>query len=137
MNRPDAAGSFEGEWFHSGDLGYLDEDGYLFVADRIKDMIISGGENIYPAEVEAAILELPEVAAVAVIGVPDEKWGEVPHAVVVPREGRELTAGTIQEHLAGRLARYKVPKAIVRVTEMQRSPSGKADYRWAKTQAVG
>jgi fatty-acyl-CoA synthase len=136
-NRPDAAGSFEGEWFHSGDLGYLDEDGYLFVADRIKDMIISGGENIYPAEVEAAILELPEVAAVAVIGVPDEKWGEVPHAVVVPREGQELTAGTIQEHLAGRLARYKVPKTLSLVDEMPRTASGKIRKNVLREQAAG
>ncbi|MFI7481355.1 long-chain fatty acid--CoA ligase [Kocuria sp. M1R5S2] len=124
-NRPDAADSFEGEWFHSGDMGYLDEDGYLFVSDRIKDMIISGGENVYPAEVEALILELPEVAAVAVIGVPDEKWGEVPHAVVVPRDGAELTAERLQEHLAGRLARYKIPKTLTLVAEMPRTASGK------------
>lgn len=109
-NGPDAADAFEGEWFRSGDMGHLDEDGYLFVSDRIKDMIISGGENVYPAEVEALILELPEVAAVAVIGVPDQKWGEVPHAVVVPREGAQLTAGATQEHLDGRLARYKTPE---------------------------
>ncbi|KUG61319.1 MULTISPECIES: acyl-CoA synthetase [Kocuria] len=136
-NRPDAAGSFEGEWFHSGDLGYLDEDGYLFVSDRIKDMIISGGENIYPAEVEAAILELPEVAAVAVIGVPDEKWGEVPHAVVVPREGQEVTADAIQEHLAGRLARYKVPKTLSLVAEMPRTASGKIRKNVLREQAAG
>ncbi len=136
-NRPDAADSFDGEWFHSGDLGYLDEDGYLFVADRIKDMIISGGENIYPAEVEAAILELPEVAAVAVIGVPDEKWGEVPHAVVVPREGREVTARTIEEHLAGRLARYKVPKTLSVVDEMPRTASGKIRKNVLREQVAG
>ncbi|MFI7580859.1 o-succinylbenzoate--CoA ligase [Kocuria kalidii] len=136
-NRPDASDAFEGEWFHSGDMGYLDEDGYLFVSDRIKDMIISGGENIYPAEVEAAILELPEVAAVAVIGVPDEKWGEVPHAVVVPREGREVTAGTIQEHLSGRLARYKVPKTLTLVDEMPRTASGKIRKNVLREQAAG
>ncbi|MCJ8505166.1 o-succinylbenzoate--CoA ligase [Kocuria flava] len=124
-NRPDAAGSFEDGWFHSGDLGHLDADGFLFVSDRMKDMIISGGENVYPAEVEAAILELPAVAAVAVIGVPDEKWGEVPHAVVVPREGHDLTAEALQEHLAGRLARYKVPKTLTLVDEMPRTASGK------------
>lgn len=135
-NRPDAADSFEGEWFHSGDLGHLDEDGYLFVADRIKDMIISGGENIYPAEIEAAILELPEVAAVAVIGVPDEKWGEVPHAVVVPREGQELTADRIQEHLAGRLARYKVPRTLRLVDEMPRTASGKIRKNVLRAQAA-
>jgi fatty-acyl-CoA synthase len=135
-NRPDAAGSFEGEWFHSGDMGYLDEDGYLFVSDRIKDMIISGGENIYPAEVEAAILELPAVAAVAVIGVADEKWGEVPHAVVVPREGHELTAEQVQEHLAGRLARYKIPKTLSLVAEMPRTASGKIRKNVLREQAA-
>jgi fatty-acyl-CoA synthase len=128
-NRPDAANSFREGWFHSGDVGYLDEDGYLYVSDRIKDMIISGGENIYPAEVEAAILELPQVASVAVIGVPDEKWGEVPHAVVVPREGHDpataLSAERLQEHLAGRLARYKIPKTLSVVEEMPRTASGK------------
>ncbi|KLU08341.1 o-succinylbenzoate--CoA ligase [Kocuria sp. SM24M-10] len=135
-NRPDAAGSFEGQWFHSGDLGYLDEDGYLFVADRIKDMIISGGENIYPAEIEAVIQELPEVAAVAVVGVVDEKWGEVPHAVVVPRDGAQLTAEKVQEHLAGRLARYKVPKTLSLVPDMPRTASGKIRKNVLREQAT-
>jgi fatty-acyl-CoA synthase len=124
-NRPDAADSFREGWFHSGDVGYIDEDGYLFVSDRIKDMIISGGENIYPAEVEAAILEMPEVASVAVIGVPDQKWGEIPHAVVVPCQGAQFTAEAMQEHLAGRLARYKIPKTLSLVDEMPRTASGK------------
>ncbi|MBT1001985.1 long-chain fatty acid--CoA ligase [Paenarthrobacter sp. DKR-5] len=126
-NRPDAtAGSYaEGGWFKSGDMGYKDDDGFVFVSDRIKDMIISGGENIYPAEVEQAITELEAVGSVAVIGVPDEKWGEVPRAVVVLRDGMHVTEEDIRTHLAGRLARYKIPKSVVFVDEMPRTASGK------------
>ncbi|MGY3567276.1 o-succinylbenzoate--CoA ligase [Sinomonas sp. RB5] len=115
----------DGIWFKSGDMGYRDEEGFLFVSDRLKDMIISGGENIYPAEVEAAIVELPQVASVAVIGVADEKWGEVPRAVVTLREGTSLTQEDIRAHLDGRLARYKIPKSVVFVEEMPRTASGK------------
>jgi fatty-acyl-CoA synthase len=115
----------DGIWFKSGDMGYRDEEGFLFVSDRLKDMIISGGENIYPAEVEAAIVELPQVASVAVIGVADEKWGEVPRAVVTLREGTSLTPEDIRAHLDGRLARYKIPKSVVFVEEMPRTASGK------------
>ncbi|WP_284983693.1 long-chain fatty acid--CoA ligase [Arthrobacter sp. efr-133-TYG-118] len=126
-NRPDAtAESYaDGGWFKSGDMGYKDADGFVFVSDRLKDMIISGGENIYPAEVEQAISELDAVGSVAVIGVPDEKWGEVPRAVVVLREGALLTEDELKEHLAGRLARYKIPKTVVFVDDMPRTASGK------------
>lgn len=126
-NRPDATtGCYaEGGWFKSGDMGYKDDDGFVFVSDRIKDMIISGGENIYPAEVEQAITELEAVGSVAVIGVPDEKWGEVPRAVVVLRDGMHLTEEDIRTHLAGRLARYKIPKSVVFVDQMPRTASGK------------
>jgi fatty-acyl-CoA synthase len=126
-NRPDAtAESYaDGSWFRSGDMGYRDGEGFLFVADRIKDMIISGGENIYPAEVEAAIAELSAVASVAVIGVEDSKWGEVPRAIVTLREGASLTEEQLRSHLDGRLARYKIPKSVVFVDEMPRTASGK------------
>lgn len=126
-NRPEAtAGSFaDGVWFRSGDMGYQDDEGFLFVSDRIKDMIISGGENIYPAEVEAVIAELPEVGSVAVIGVADEKWGEVPRAVVTLREGASLSERELRAHLEGRLARYKIPKTVVFVEDMPRTASGK------------
>jgi fatty-acyl-CoA synthase len=133
-NRPDStADSYtEDGWFKSGDMGYRDEDGFVFVSDRLKDMIISGGENIYPAEVEQAITELDAVGSVAVIGVPDDRWGEVPRAVVLLREGAHLTEDQLRAHLDGRLARYKIPKSIVFVDEMPRTASGKirkADLR--------
>ncbi|WP_104090227.1 long-chain fatty acid--CoA ligase [Arthrobacter sp. GMC3] len=126
-NLPDAsAAAFEtGGWFKSGDLGSLDEQGFLFVSDRLKDMIISGGENIYPAEVEQLIAELEQVAGAAVIGVPDAKWGEVPLAIVTLHPGAELTEAQLREHLDGRLARYKIPKQVVFVGEMPRTASGK------------
>jgi fatty-acyl-CoA synthase len=112
-------------WFRTGDLGSFDDDGYLFVADRLKDMIISGGENIYPAEVEDLILGLEEVTGAAVIGIPDERWGETPWAVVTLRPGAELTTEQLAEHLNGRIARYKIPKNVVVVDELPRTASGK------------
>lgn len=119
-------------WFRTGDLGYQDDDGFLFISDRLKDMIISGGENVYPAEVERLIIELPQVGSVAVIGVPDDRWGEVPVAVVTPRDGAVVTAEDVQRHLAGKIARYKTPKSIIIVEELPRTASGKirkADLR--------
>ncbi len=112
-------------WLRTGDLGYQDPEGYVFIADRVKDMIISGGENIYPAEVERVIAELEAVASVAVVGRPDERWGEVPVAVVDVRDGYHLSAEDITAHLAGRLARYKIPKRVDFVTELPRTASGK------------
>ena len=133
-NRPEAtAGSYTPDgWFKSGDMGYKDPDGFVFISDRLKDMIISGGENIYPAEVEQAIAELDAVGSVAVIGVPNERWGEVPRAVVLLRDGARLTEEQLRAHLEGRLARYKIPKSVVFVAEMPRTASGKirkADLR--------
>lgn len=125
-NRPDAANSWEENWFRTGDMGYTDADGFLYISDRIKDMIISGGENVYPAEVEAAMLRMPAVQSVAVVGAPDDKWGEVPHAVVVLRDGAQpITAADVQAFLDGQLARYKVPKTITVLDELPRTASGK------------
>lgn len=115
----------EGGWFRSGDLGYFDGDGFLYVTGRLKDMIISGGENIYPVEIEQAIMELPEIRSVAVVGVSDERWGEVPRAVVVLKEGASSSLERIQGHLEGRFAKYKVPKHYVEVGDMPRTASGK------------
>ncbi|WES63387.1 long-chain fatty acid--CoA ligase [Microbacter sp. GSS18] len=131
---PDAtAASFTNDgWFRSGDLGYLDPDGYLHISDRLKDMIISGGENIYPAEVENLINDIEGISGVAVVGVPDERWGEVPWAVVTVREGAEVDTETVRERLDGVLARYKLPKNVVVVDDLPRTASGKirkADLR--------
>ena len=124
--RPDAtADAFADGWFRSGDLGYLDEDGFLFISDRLKDMIISGGENVYPAEIERLILELDAVQGVAVVGAPDDRWGEVPHAYLEVRPGHALGDDDVLRHLTGRLARYKIPKRFVVVDELPRTASGK------------
>jgi len=125
-NLPEAsAASRVDGWFRSGDLGFLDEDGFLTIADRAKDMFISGAENVYPAEVEQLIMELDAVASVAVIGVPDEKWGEVGRAIIVPAGGAEVTHDDIATHLDGRIARYKIPKSTVVVEDLPRTASGK------------
>ena len=112
-------------WFRSGDAGYLDEDGYLFLHDRVKDMIVSGGENVYPAEVENAVMGCPGVADVAVIGVPDEKWGEAVKAIVVKQADADVTADQVIAWARERIAGFKVPKSVDFVDELPRNPSGK------------
>ncbi len=112
-------------WLRTGDAGYLDETGYLFLQDRVKDMIISGGENIYPAEVENAIFGHPAVAEVAVIGVPDEKWGEAVKAVIVPIAGAPRNDADVIAWAAARIARYKLPKSIEWVGSLPRNHTGK------------
>ena len=125
-NRPEAtAEAFQGGWFHSGDLARMDEDGALFIVERKKDMFISGGENVYPAEVEGAIFELPEVSEVAVIGVKDERWGESGLAVVALRPETRLEAEDVLAHLRNRLAKYKIPKKVVFVDMLPRNAAGK------------
>ena len=124
-NNPEAtAEAFAGGWFHSGDLVRMDEDGYVWVVDRKKDMIISGGENIYCAEVENVLAGHPEIVEVAVIGRPHEKWGEVPIAVAAVA-GDGLRLDDLHEYLAERLARYKHPKALEIVDALPRNPAGK------------
>jgi fatty-acyl-CoA synthase len=117
--------AFRGGWFHTGDLAQMDVEGDLYIVDRKKDMFISGGENVYPAEVENAIYELPQVSEAAVIGLKDEKWGEVGMAVVVVKEGRELTQEEAMAHLKGRLAKYKIPKSMVFTDNLPRNAAGK------------
>ncbi|HVQ90662.1 MAG TPA: long-chain fatty acid--CoA ligase [Mycobacteriales bacterium] len=119
------AAFYPGDWFRSGDGAQVDADGYVYIADRIKDMIISGGENIYPAEVESVLFGHPAVADCAVIGVPDRKWGEVGRAVVVLRAGAAATAEEIVAHLAGKLAGYKIPRSVVFAEALPRTGSGK------------
>jgi fatty-acyl-CoA synthase len=117
--------AFRGGWFHSGDLARKDEDGYLYIVDRSKDMYISGGENVYPAEVENAIYEIQEIGEAAVIGIPDQKWGEVGMAIVTVKPGKELTEAQIISHLKGRLAKFKVPAGLVFVDALPRNAMGK------------
>jgi long-chain acyl-CoA synthetase len=112
-------------WLRTGDGGYLDEEGYLFLTDRIKDMIVSGGENVYPAEVEEVLAHHPDVAEVAVIGVPDERWGETVKALVVPRPGSTPTVDELVAFARERLAGYKLPRSIEFVAELPRSATGK------------
>jgi fatty-acyl-CoA synthase len=114
-------------WFHSGDIGYLDPDGYLFIVDRLKDMVISGGENVYPAEVERALADMPGVADVAVIGTPDPEWGESVVAVVSLAEDHHITLDDVREHAATRIARYKLPRRLEIVEAVPRNASGKLD----------
>jgi fatty-acyl-CoA synthase len=125
-NRPDATQeAFSGGWFHSGDMARMDEEGDLYIVDRKKDMFISGGENVYPAEVENAIFELPQVAETAVIGVVDEKWGEAGRAIVALKPGATLSEAKVLDSLRGRLAKYKVPKSVVFVDQLPRNAAGK------------
>jgi len=104
--------AFHGGWYHTGDAGYVDEQGYLFLVDRVKDMIVTGGENVYSAEVESAISSHAAVEQVAVIGIPDERWGEAVHAVIVCKEGTTATEDEIREHVRDRIAGYKIPKSV-------------------------
>jgi fatty-acyl-CoA synthase len=112
-------------WLRTGDAGYLDEDGYLYIHDRIKDMIISGGENIYPAEVESAICDHPDVAEAAVVGVPDDQWGEAVKAVVVMKPGKSATAVDIIKFARERIAAFKTPKTVDFIPALPRNASGK------------
>lgn len=125
-NRPDAtADAVRDGWYWSGDAGYFDENGFLYVVDRIKDMIISGGENIYPAELENVLARHPAILEAAVIGIPDEKWGEAVKAFVVRRPDAELTAEEVVEFLRPQIAGFKLPREVVFLDALPRNPSGK------------
>ncbi|MCX2981087.1 hypothetical protein EYC98_09445 [Halieaceae bacterium IMCC14734] len=126
-NRPEAtAKDFVAGWFNSGDIGYFDEDGYLFLSDRAKDMVIRGGENIYPAEIESVLFDHPDIVEAAVFGVPDEKMGEALAAAVVPREGTELSPADVTAYAAEHLANFKVPHQVwIHSAPLPRNPSGK------------
>ena len=121
-----SAEALRGGWYHTGDGGYMDEEGFVFIVDRLKDMIISGGENVYSAEVENAILLHDAVAEVAIVGIPDETWGEAVHAIVVPRAGRTVTPDEIIAHCRNLIAGYKCPHSVViRSEPMPLSGAGK------------
>ena len=137
--RPDAdAESFTDGWLHTGDAARQDEDGYYYIVDRWKDMYISGGENVYPAEVESVLYELDGVAEAAVVGVPDERWGEVGRAVVVPKPGASLSEEAVLEHCRARLAKFKIPKSVVFRTEaLPRNAAGKVLKTELRTEEAG
>ncbi|MCK8616297.1 acyl-CoA synthetase [Gordonia sp. C13] len=122
------ASAFDDEgWFHSGDIGYLDDEGYLFIVDRLKDMVISGGENVYPAEVERVLANMPGVTDVAVVGVPDPKWGEAVVAVVSLDSNVAVTLDDVREFAAAELARYKLPQRLKIIDRVPRNASGKLE----------
>jgi acyl-CoA synthetase (AMP-forming)/AMP-acid ligase II len=132
-NRPDAtAETLKGGWLHTGDVGMLDEYGYLYLLDRTKDMVISGGLNIYPREVEEVVLACPGVSEVCVFGVPDEKWGEALRAHVVRSPGSAVTEDEILAFVAARLSGYKKPKVVEFVAEIPKTPLGKPDKKAAR-----
>jgi acyl-CoA synthetase (AMP-forming)/AMP-acid ligase II len=126
-NMPDATREAitPGGWLRTGDAGRIDDEGYLYIEDRVKDMIISGGENVYPAEVERVLGQHPDVAEVAVIGVPDEKWGETVKAVVVPADGAAPDEAALIAFTRARLAHYKCPTSVSMIPALPRNPTGK------------
>ena len=119
------AESFTDGWFHSGDIGIMDEDGYVSIEDRVKDMYISGGENVYPAEIEGLLYEMPQIVEVAVIGLKDEKWGETGCVCAVVKKGESLSLEDVLAHLDGRLAKFKLPSFIHLMKELPRGGTGK------------
>ena len=139
-NMPEATAEIRAYgWHHTGDVGYMDEDGYVYIVDRKKDMIITGGFNVYCAEVEAGIMALPQVQECAVIGVPDDTWGEAVKAVVVIRDGESLTESAVLAHCKAKLGGVKSPKSIEFRPEIPKTPAGKTDRKslrapyWAQT----
>jgi O-succinylbenzoate-CoA ligase len=136
-NRPDATKeTLVDGWLRTGDVAVMDEEGFVYIQDRIKDMIISGGENVYPAEIENVILAHPEIAEVAVIGQPSERWGESPFAVVVRKEP-EITEADVLKFCDGHLARFKMPRGVAFVDVIPRNPSGKVLKRVLREQFPG
>jgi long-chain acyl-CoA synthetase len=135
LNMPEeTTKALRGGWYHTGDIGYVDEDGYLYLVDRKKDMIITGGENVYSTEVENALYIHPAVLEAAVIGVPDDKWGEVVMAVVTLKPGKEATAEELMEHCRALIARYKVPKIVNFVEALPKNATGKMIKRVLRDQ---
>jgi long-chain acyl-CoA synthetase len=137
-NPEDTKAAFWGDgWFRSGDVGRLDENGYVYIVDRIKEMIITGGENVYPREVEEVLYTKPEVQECAVIGLPDREWGERVIAYMIPQPGKIINKDELKSFLKARLAPFKVPKEFHVVTELPKSPAGKILKRELKRQALG
>ncbi len=116
---------FEAGWYKTGDVARIDEDGYLFIIDRIKDMIVTGGENVYSKEVEDVILTIPGITAAAVIGLPDPEWGETVAAFIVKAKDSDITKEKIIEYCSKNIARYKIPRQIFFIDSLPYNPSGK------------
>ena len=134
-NRPeDTAEALRDGWLHTGDIARMDEDGYLYIMDRKKDMIISGGENIYPAEIEDCLRRHPKIADVGVIGFPDEKWGEAVKAIAVVKPGEDLTEAELIEWCQGEIGRFKIPKKVIFADSIPRTPTGKILKRLLREQ---
>lgn len=137
-NRPDAtAAAFEGRWLKTGDAARADDEGFVYIVDRWKDMYISGGENVYPAEIENVLYQLPQVAEAAIIGVPNDKWGEVGLAVLALKPGTTIDRAAVVEHCVTRLAKFKVPNDIAIVEALPRNATGKVLKRELRTQFLG
>jgi len=126
LNQPEETKSaFWGDWFRSGDVGVIDEDGYLYIVDRLKDMVITGGENVYPREVEEVLYTRPEVLECAVVGLPDPEYGERVTAFIVPRKGHHIDPMSLRDYLKAHLAAFKVPKEYITVEDLPKSGAGK------------
>lgn len=136
-NMPDVtARTIVDGWLHTGDLAYMDEDGYVAVVDRLKEMIVTGGENVFCGEVENVLSQHPDVAAVAIVGVPDEKWGEAVHAFIVPRQGADLDVSHMLQSARDQLAGYKVPKGVTLLDQLPVSSVGKVRKNLLREQWV-
>jgi long-chain acyl-CoA synthetase len=126
LNNPaETKAAFWGEWFRSGDIGYFDADGYLFIVDRLKDMIITGGENVYPREVEEALYTHPDVQECAVVGLPDKEYGERVTAFIIAKKDLKPDPAELKAYLKTKLAGFKVPKEYIQVDELPKNPAGK------------
>jgi long-chain acyl-CoA synthetase len=135
-NRPEANKTvYRGGWFHSGDLGYLDNDGYLYVVDRKQDLIITGGANIYPAEVEGILYTNPKVSVAAVVGVPDEVKGELAKAFIILKSGERATEKEIIDYVRERIAKFKAPRSVEFVDSLPLGPTGKILKRELRARA--
>jgi len=137
-NNPEATkNSFVDGWLKTGDAARLDEEGYIYIVDRWKDMYISGGENVYPAEVENVIMQLPQILEAAIIGVPDQRWGETGQAVIVVKPGQTLDEKTVITHCLANLAKFKIPQSVVFVDQLPRTATGKILKRELRAELVG